>query len=125
MLKGTKIRVFDNSGAAIVKNIQICNHNKQRKAKIGELIQVSVKSIKKKKKVEKKGLYYLIITNISTKTKRIDGSTIKFDNSSGTIITKQYKFLATNLKTAVSKEFRKKKYKNFYKDILSITDAVI
>jgi large subunit ribosomal protein L14 len=114
---GTYLNVIDNSGAKRVNCIKILNTGyKQRYAKIGTIILVSIKSVRFSKniKVKKGELCYALI--IKTKTKSLNYSTYRkyFDNAVVLLNKKNNKLLGTRIFSTIPKEF---KYTKFLKCI--------
>ena len=120
----TILRSSDSSGAQLLKCIKIYGGFKKQKATLGDTVLVSVKKIKFRKKAEKKKMYFGVITAACEKSKRFDGSFIKFDKNKAAIFA-QNKFLGTRLYGPICKEIREKNFKNRYSQLISLSKGNI
>jgi len=107
--RGSFLKVADNSGAKFVKCLKIYGINKKT-AKIGDLILVSVKSIREQRKLNlriKKGEMCKALI-IRTKSSFILSSSCSFSCSDNYVIllNKQFKFLGTRVFGSIPKIFR-------------------
>lgn len=121
----TKLRVTDNSGAKICQCIHIYGGIKRRKAKLGDTILVAIKNLKHRKKVDKKKVYYGLLITSTNKTKRPDGSYIKYDFNKVLIINLQNKFLGTRIYSPLCKELRGGNNEVKYKQIFTYSRSII
>jgi len=123
----TILKVADNSGAKTVKCIKVLGGFKKRYAKLGNIIVVSVQTLKKKLKKTtkvKKGLVCkALIIKTKTKIKKKDGSTIYFniEKNSVILINKKGNPLSTRITEPLPYSLRKKKFNKF----LSISTGII
>ncbi len=113
----TVLKVTDNSGAKHVKCIKVLGGFKRKFAKLGNVIVVSVKSLRNKSKltskVKKGEIYKALIIKTKKKKMNKDGSHIFFNNNSVSLINKQNKPLASRILGPVSKSLRKSKFSKF------------
>ena len=113
----TLLKVLDNSGAKTVKCIKILGGYKNKTAKIGDIIVVSVKNLRNKfktsSKVKKGEVYRAII--LKTKKSQInkDGSICFFNTNSVCLINKQNKPIGSRISGPIPKFFKKGKYSRF------------
>jgi len=111
---GTFLNVIDNSGAKTAECIKIIQGYKKRYAVIGDIILVSIKSLRKKRrsfsKVKKGEMYQALI--IRTKSKKFYPFCDNFNFLENAVIlfTKQNKFLGTRIFGSIIKHFRYTKY---------------
>lgn len=112
--KETILKVVDNSGGVLVK----CIDNYSTKGNIGDIILISVKKIKNKKKilnvklkVEKHNKYKALILQTKKGLIRSDGSHIFFNLNSVLLLNLlNKKSIGTRLQVALLKEFYNKKF---------------
>jgi large subunit ribosomal protein L14 len=106
----TKLKIKDNTGVKIGQCIKIY---KKKKGTIGDLVLISVKSLrlnkKKKIKINKGDLLKALIIQTKYSVKNTIGNYIKFDNNCGIILNNQNKLMGTRILGPITSEFRKKK----------------
>ena len=102
----TSLKISDNSGPKKAKCLNI------KKKKIGYLADILTifikKKLKRKKKLKKNILISIFITS-KKKTKRSNGSFIKFSKNKIAILDDRLIFFGTNLKSLICKEIKKNK----------------
>ena len=113
----TILKVTDNSGAKNVKCIKVLGGFKRKFAKLGNIVIVSIKSLrnksKKTSKVKKGEIYKALIVKTKKKQTNKDGSLIFFTNNSVSLISKQNKPLASRILGPIPKNFKKGKFSKF------------
>jgi len=106
----TKLKIKDNTGVKIGQCIKIY---KKKTGTIGDLILISVKSLrlnkKKKIKINKGDLLKALIIQTKYPVKNIAGNYINFDNNCVVILNNQNKLMGTRILGPITSEFRKKK----------------
>jgi len=111
---GTMLNVIDNSGAKKAYCIKIIQGYKKRYARLGDLILVSIKMLRKKRrslsKVKKGEMYRALIVRTKHKNPSLSADNFYFLENSIILFTKQNKFLGTRVFGAISKNFRYTKY---------------
>jgi large subunit ribosomal protein L14 len=128
----TKLKVADNSGAKTVQCIKVLGGYKKKYAKIGDIIIVSIKSLRNKSKftskVRKGEIYKALIVRTKTNQSKRDGSYIfyrpkKLDIHSNAVvlISKKGNPIATRITEPVPRFLKKKKFLKF----LSISPGFI
>ncbi len=127
IIKGSSLKVIDNSGAKWSKCIKVIG--KSLIGNTGDLILVTLSNFISRKKVKKRTVYLGLIAGVKSWISRIDGSFFKFFSNKVLLFNKQYKYLGTRVYGAISKEVKikvnshtSKKY--FYK-IFSYTSLII
>jgi len=94
---GTYIKVIDNSGARLVLCIRFLNGFKQRRANIGDVIVVVVKTLRLKRrayiKVTKGAVLYALITQSKRGLKMFNGDQVNFLQCSVIILNKTKNWL--------------------------------
>lgn len=124
--KSTSLQVVDNSGAKVVSCISIGKGFNKKFAKLGDLILVSVKSLRNKRrltsKVRKGEICFALIIRVKiNKKQNFFCDKIKFSENSVILFTKQKKFLFTRIFGGVSLLFRYSKYTR----IISLSSGIL
>ena len=110
----TILKVADNSGAKTVKCIKVLGGFKKKIAKLGDIIIVSIQTLRNKSKltskVSKGEIYKALI--VRTKKKYIikNGFTINFNENSVSLLNKQKKPIGTRIIGPLSKRLKNKKF---------------
>ena len=88
---GTQLHASDNSGARIVQCVKILRKPKNKMARVGALLVVSVKTLvrKQKSKVKKGHLYKAIVCETKKHTLRVDGSNVACSRNTGILLSLQ------------------------------------
>lgn len=122
---GTILSVVDNSGAKKVRCIKVPFGYERRYASLGDLITISVYSIrnrrKKTSKVKKGEIYKALIVRTKVGLKLFSGEKVTFLENSVVLIGKQNRFVGTRVLGPISVYFR---YTKFLR-ILSIANGVV
>jgi large subunit ribosomal protein L14 len=111
--KGTYINVVDNSGAKKAFCINIINSGyKQRYAKIGNLILVSIKKVKfsKNMRVKKGEIHTALIVNTSSQTNSLNFNYRKNYENSVILLNKKNKMLGTRIFGKIPKTLKYTKF---------------
>ncbi len=110
---GTSLKVIDNSGAREVYCIGVLKGYKQRYATIGEIITVSIKKLRTRRrtfsKVKKGEVVKALIVRVKKQFKTKIGFMSFFENSV-ILITSQNKLIGTRIFGALPKNFRYTKH---------------
>lgn len=110
--KGTYVNVVDNSGAKFAMCIHLYGGYQKKYAKVGDVILVTIKSIKKKRledlKIKKGETSKAFI--VSTKVKSKLNRKAIFLQNSVVLLTNQDKYLGTRIFIPLFKSFRYTKY---------------
>jgi large subunit ribosomal protein L14 len=127
---GSRLKIVDNSGAKIAKCLTNYKKKNKQTMLIGDLILVALKKIKSRKKVSKRILYVGLIVGVNYWLKRKDGTLVRFFNNRVLIFNKQLKFLGSRIYGLILKEvkikiFKQKKYRTFFKKIVSYNSFAI
>lgn len=114
---GTILKVTDNSGAKIVCCIKVLCGFQRRYARLGDVILISVKELRAKRKafskVKKGEIYHALITRTKSLKKAKYGDTILFDENAVILLNKQNKLIGTRVFGGIYKYFRYTKYLKF------------
>lgn len=127
IIKGSALKVIDNSGAKWSKCIKVIG--KSLIGNTGDLILVTLSNFISRKKVKKRTIYLGLIAGVKFWISRIDGSFFKFFSNKVLLFNRQFKYLGTRVYGAISKEVKTKVNshtgnKHFYK-IFSYTSLII
>ncbi|MCR4280272.1 MAG: 50S ribosomal protein L14 [Candidatus Komeilibacteria bacterium] len=85
----SKLKVADNSGAKLLKVIQVQGGYKKRYAHVGEIVVATVKVAQPHSMVKKGDVVVAVIVRQRKETRRSDGSYIRFDENAAVIIDKK------------------------------------
>lgn len=111
---GSILNVIDNSGARKVICIKVSSGYKRRYARVGDIIVVSVKSLRTKRKATsktKKGeIYKALVVRTLTKEKQFSGESVSFFENSVVLLNKQNKLIGTRVFGSITGNFRYTKY---------------
>ena len=104
IIKGTRILVSDNSVAQIIQVI-----NPYNQTKLGNIVKVTIKKSKGRKRVSPGVLCYAVITQVKSRHARKDGSALKFDNNRCILLDNKQLPIASKLTGFSTHELRIKK----------------
>ena len=102
----TRMRVADNSGARELLVIKVLGGTRRRYANIGDVVTCSVKSATPGGAVKKGQVVKAVIVRTKRGLKRIDGSTISFDDNAAVIIKDDLSPVGTRIFGPVTRELR-------------------
>lgn len=117
----TRLRVADNTGAKEIACIKVLGGSKRRYARVGDVIVASVKTATPNGTVKKKEVVRAVVVRTKKAVKRVDGSTIKFDENAAVIIDKSKAPLGTRIFGPVCRELRE----HGYMKIISLSPEVL
>ena len=111
----TLLKVSDNSGGKSVRCLKLLKKgNNPKIASIGDVIVVSVQSIRFKNrltsKVKKGDVLYAVVVKTKSKLYRKTGLSFSFDTNSVVLLSNQRKPLGTRIFGAIPQELREKKF---------------
>lgn len=108
--KGCYLKVIDNSGAKIVYCIRIMSNSNKRYAFVGDLLLVSVKSLRLKRrfasKVKTGALLRALIVRSKISKFYFFGDNLKFFENSVVLLNKQNKLVGTRIFGVLSNSLR-------------------
>lgn len=117
----TRLNVADNSGAKEVFCVKVLGGSRRRTAQIGDTIVVSVKQAIPNAKVKKGEVHKAVIVRMTSKTRRLDGSYIRFDDNAAVLINANQEPIGTRIFGPVARELRAKQFVK----IISLAPEVI
>ena len=111
---GTFVNIVDNSGAKTALCIKVSSGFSRRYASIGDIIVVSIKSLRTKRRLvskAKKGeIYKAVIVRTKVGKQYFSGNKLSFFENSAVLLVKQKKFLGTKIFGAIPQSFRYTKF---------------
>lgn len=115
IIQGAYLNVVDNSGAKIAHCLKVLNGNKKRYAKVGDLVVVSIKSLRSKRrstsKINKGAVSKAIVLRVRKEFSSYnDGIKLSFGENSVVLLNRQGKPLGTRIFGGIPKVFRYSKY---------------
>ena len=84
--KGTNLTIADNTGAKLIRVIQLLGGTRRRYACIGDVVVASVKEAEPGKEVKKKQVVKAVIVRQKKAFLRMDGSYVRFDSNDAVIV---------------------------------------
>ena len=118
----TRLNVADNSGAKEASCIRILTGSGVKKfAEVGDTIVASVKDASPRGAVKKGQVVRAVVVRTRERTRRVDGSFIRFDDNACVIINEAGEPAGTRIFGPVARELREK---NFMK-IVSLAPEVL
>ena len=82
----TRLVVADNSGAKQIQCFNIPGGTHRRYARVGDVIVASVKQAQPNSAVKKGEVVRAVVVRTTSVIKRVDGSTIRFDDNAAVIL---------------------------------------
>jgi large subunit ribosomal protein L14 len=111
---GTFLNFIDNSGEKEACCIKIVKGYRKRYAFVGDLLFVSVKSLRSKRKstskVKKGEVCLAVVLRTKSNLKSFSGDRLNFFENSVVLLNRQYKFIGTRVFGALPKQIRYTKY---------------
>lgn len=113
----TKLKIADNTGVKVAKCIKVVKKSKQ-KGKIGDIITVSIKKLKKNSslKLKKKSVAKAVILRTTKFSRNSNGFYFKFNNNSIAFLDSQKNPVGTRVFGLIPRKLKKK-----YTKLLSLT----
>src|SRR6266536_3113909 len=102
----TRLKVADNSGARDLLCIKVLGGSRRRYAGVGDCIVASVKSALPGAGVKKKEVVRAVVVRTTHKTRRSDGSGIRFDDNAVVVIDKNGQPRGTRIFGPIGRELR-------------------
>lgn len=108
--KGCYLKVIDNSGAKIAYCIRIVSNSNKRYAFVGDLLLVSIKSLRAKRRFSSKVKLGTLVRALIVRSKITNfyffGDNLKFYENSVVLLNKQNKLLGTRIFGLLSNSLR-------------------
>jgi large subunit ribosomal protein L14 len=110
----SKLKIIDNSGSKIGVCFKIISGFKKRYARMGELIFLSIKKLRNKRrstsKTKKGEIYSALLLRTKEKKKSFCGDSLNFFDNASVLINKKNKFIGTRIFGTIPKFLRKTKF---------------
>ena len=106
----TRLKVADNTGAKEILCIRVMGGSRRRYAEIGDIIVASVKDATPGGVVKKGDVVKAVVVRTVNKTRRPDGSYIRFDENAAVIIKEDKTPTGTRIFGPVARELRNKSF---------------
>ncbi len=106
----SRLKVADNSGAKELLCIRVIGGSRKRYANVGDTIVATVKDATPGGVVKKGDVVQAVVVRTTRGVKRIDGSTIKFDENAAVIIKEDKQPRGTRIFGPVARELREKDF---------------
>ena len=106
----SRLRVADNTGAKELLCIRVMGGSKRRYAHVGDIITASVKDATPGGVVKKGDVVKAVVVRTVNKTRRKDGSYIRFDENAAVIIKDDKTPTGTRIFGPVARELREKSF---------------
>ena len=106
----SRLRVADNTGAKELLCIRVMGGSTRRYANIGDIIVASVKDATPGGVVKKGDVVKAVVVRTVNKTRRPDGSYIRFDENAAVIIREDKTPRGTRIFGPVARELREKQF---------------
>lgn len=116
----TLVKIADNSGAKTAACIKILGGYKKKTARLGDLVLVSIRTIKTTKKLNKKDILKALVIRQKIFTKKSNGIYFKFNQNAITLLDKNKNPFATRVLG-----FFPKKFKTKFNKVASISNYLI
>jgi large subunit ribosomal protein L14 len=108
---GTMLAVADNSGARKLMAIrQLGGSSAPRYAGVGDIIVCSVKEAVPDSDVKKGAVVKAVVVRTKSRTRRRDGSYIRFDENAAVLVNAQREPIGTRVFGPVARELREKRF---------------
>lgn len=117
----TRLSVADNSGAKEVMCIKVLGGSKRRFAGLGDLVVASVKKALPGSAIKQGTVVRGVIVRTKQRTRRADGSYVRFDGNALVIIDGDGNPKGTRIFGAVARELRERRYMK----IVSLAQEVV
>ncbi|MBI2424534.1 MAG: 50S ribosomal protein L14 [Candidatus Hydrogenedentes bacterium] len=117
----SRLNVADNSGARLIRVIQVMGGSKRRYAGLGDIITASVREATPNSNVKKGDVVKAVVVRITHDTQRPDGTTIRFDSNAAVLINNNKEPRGTRIFGPVPRELREKGFMR----IISLAPEVV
>ncbi len=106
----TRLTVADNTGAKKVMCFRVLGGTRRRYARVGDIIVCAVKDAIPNGAVKKSEMVRAVVVRTTAKTRRKDGSYIRFSDNAAVVINEQNEPRGTRIFGPVARELREKKF---------------
>ena len=106
----TRLKVADNTGARQIMCIGVLGGTGRKYARVGDIIVASVKRAIPAGTVKKGEVVRAVVIRTAKSYRRLDGSSIKFDENAAVILTERNNPRGTRIFGPVARELREKNF---------------
>jgi len=106
----TWLDVADNSGARKIMCIQVIGSTGKRYARIGDVIVAAVKEAMPNGPIKKGEVVKAVVVRTRSRTRREDGTYIKFDSNAAVLVDNQLNPRGTRIFGPIPRELREKMF---------------
>jgi large subunit ribosomal protein L14 len=106
----TRLTVADNTGAKKVMCFRVLGGTRRKYAKVGDIIVCAVKDAIPNGAVKKSDIVRAVVVRTTAKTRRKDGSYIRFSDNAAVVINEQNEPRGTRIFGPVARELREKQF---------------
>lgn len=117
----SRLKVADNSGARLIRVIQVMGGSKRRYAGLGDIVTASVREALPNSNVKKGDVVKAVVVRVRHDTQRPDGTTIRFDTNAAVLINPNKEPRGTRIFGPVPRELRERGFMR----ILSLAPEVV
>lgn len=117
----SRLKVADNSGARLIRVIQVMGGSRRRYAGLGDIVTASVREALPNSNVKKGDVVKAVVVRVRKDTQRPDGTTIRFDSNAAVLINTNKEPRGTRIFGPVPRELRDKGFMR----ILSLAPEVV
>lgn len=117
----SRLKVADNSGARLLRVIQVMGGSRRRYAGLGDIITASVREALPNSNIKKGDVVKAVVVRIRKDTQRPDGTTIRFDTNAAVLINANKEPRGTRIFGPVPRELRERGFMR----ILSLAPEVV
>ncbi len=117
----SRMKVTDNSGAREVMCIKVLGGTRRRVARVGDIVVVSIKDAVPRSRVKKGDKAKAVVVRTTNKTRRQDGSYVRFDENAVVLVNANKEPVGTRIFGPVARELRAKKFMK----IISVAPEVV
>ncbi len=108
---GTMLSVADNSGARKLMAIrQLGGSSAPRYASLGDIVVCAVKEAAPDSDIKKGAVVKAVVVRTTSRTRRRDGSYIRFDENAAVLVNAQREPVGTRVFGPVARELREKRF---------------
>lgn len=106
----SRLNVADNSGAKEIMCFNVPGGTRRRYARVGDVIVASVKEAQPNSPVKKGEVVRALIVRTKSTIRRVDGSTIRFDDNAAVILSDTQAPRGTRIFGPVARELRERNF---------------
>ena len=106
----TRLRVADNSGAKVIRLINIPGSSKRKYAHVGDVVVCNVREAAPNSPVRKGEIVRAVVIRQAQGRRRPDGTYIKFDDNAAVLIGEDQMPTGTRIFGPVARELRDKEF---------------